>query len=178
MILVTFKIFALFVLSVSILPLYFLALRNYARSKRAVIEGMAQLDVDTRHQLVWVPKGYIGVFDLLAPLRLGWQSWGLMSQQQNLALQRVLLHGPPKNAELSGETKKSARRFRRYFCFFIAPLAVLILLSAYIRLSHDLADFSGMSLSICYLLLGFGPALWVFILQEKFNKWPEIEDRT
>jgi hypothetical protein len=178
MILESLKIFALFALVISILPLYIMALRNYTRSKRAVVEGMAQLDNATLSQLDWLPRRYISTFDLRAPFHLGCHSWGMLSLQQSIALQRVLLYGLPKTDKLTEETRKSARRYRRYSYFFVIPLAALILVPGYIRLSHDLASFSQMPLNICYLLLGSGIWLWVFMPKEKFKKWPEIGGRT
>ncbi len=176
MILEVLYIFVLFILAISILPLCFLAMRNYARSKRSIIEGVSRLDERTLDGLGWAPRVYIGTFDLSAPFRMGWSTWGLALQKQNVALQRVLIRGLPEGVSVSEETGQSVRRFRRYFWFIIFPTAVLILLPAFIRLSHDLSSLSGLSLSVCLILLGVGTALIVFSTAEKFRKWPKIED--
>ncbi|MBO9411593.1 MULTISPECIES: hypothetical protein [unclassified Ruegeria] len=168
----------LFVLSIGILPLGVLAAWNYSRSKRTVVEGMARLDANTLDRLGWEARGYIGAFDLRAPFRMGWNTWGLAVQKQNVALQRTLLRGLPTGVDVSDETRKSVRRFRRYFSFFVVPVAVIILFPAYIRLSHDLASFSGLPLYACFILLGLGVALFIFNPPEKFQRWPEIENQT
>lgn len=178
MILETLYIFALFVLAVSILPLCFLAMRSYARSKKGIIEGVSRLDERTLDGLGWGPRDYIGTFDLWAPFRLGWNAWGQAVQKQNVALQRVLFRGLPKGVGVSDETEQSVRRFRLYFCLFVVPTAALILLPAFVRLSHRLSDLSGLPLSVCLILLGIGSALYVFLPAEKFQKWPGVEDQT
>lgn len=178
MILDTLYMFALFVFSISLLPLLVFACWRYARSKRAVIEGMAQLDSHALQQVGWMPKEYIATFDLRASIRLGWQSWGLMWQQQNTALHRVLWRGLPNAAEVPEDIRKSARRYRRYFCFFIAPLTVLALLPAFLNLAQDMADLTGISTRICYILLGLCIGFMILLPLEKFQKWPEFGDGT
>ncbi len=178
MIFETVYMFVFLVFSFVFLPLCFLTLRNYERSKRVVIEGMAQLDGDTRRQLGWLPSVYIGVFDLFAPLRLGGKYWGEMKRQQSLALQRVLLHGLPETVVLAEDVRRSARRFRCYCIFLIAPLTVLIMLPACIRISDELAGFSGFPLAVCFILLSSGIGFLVLLPLDKFRTWPKIEDRT
>ncbi|MEW2917875.1 hypothetical protein AB1A64_12450 [Ruegeria sp. ANG10] len=170
--------FALFILTISLLPLLVFACWRYTRSKRAVIEGMAQLDSHARQQMGWMPKEYLGTFDVRAPIRLGWQSWGLMWRQQNTALHRVLWRGLPNAAEVPEDIRKSARRFRRYFCFFIAPLTALVLLPAFLSLAQDMADLTGFSTRICYILLGLCIGLMTLLPLEKFQKWPELGEGT
>ncbi|WP_209834698.1 hypothetical protein [Ruegeria sp. HKCCE3926] len=176
MILETLRLFFLFVVAVSILPLSILAARNYARSKRAIVEGMARLDEETLDRLGWEAREYIGTFDLFAPFRMGWAAWGLAVQKQRAVLQRILLQSLPDSVVLPGEISRSLRRYRCLFWAFFAPVTVLVLFSAFIRLSHVLAGFSGLPVSLCFILLGAGNGVWIFTPLEKFRKWPEIED--
>lgn len=176
MILETLRLFFLFVVTVSILPLSILAARNYARSKRTIVDGMARLDEETLNRLGWEARDYIGTFDLFAPFRMGWRVWGLAVQKQSAVLQRILLQGLPDSVVLPDEIRRSLRRYRCYFWSFFAPMAVLVLFLAFIRFSHVLADFSGLPLSLCFVLLGAGYGVWIFTPLEKFRKWPDIED--
>lgn len=176
MILETLRLFFLFVVAVSILPLSILAARNYARSKRTIVEGMARLDEETLDRLGWEAREYIGTFDLFAPFRMGWAAWGLAVQKQRAVLQRILLQSLPDSVVLPGEISRSLRRYRCLFWAFFAPVTVLVLFSAFIRLSHVLAGFSGLPLSLCFILLGAGNGVWIFTPLEKFRKRPEIED--
>jgi hypothetical protein len=176
MILETLRLFFLFVVAVSILPLSILAARNYARSKRAIVEGMARLDEEILDRLGWEAREYIGTFDLFAPFRMGWAAWGLAVQKQSAVLQRTLLQGLPASVVLPNEIRRSLRRYRCFFWSFFAPVTVLVLFFAFIRLSHVLAGFSGLPLSLCFILLGAGNGVWIFTPLEKFRKWPDIED--
>ncbi|NOD84476.1 hypothetical protein [Ruegeria sp. HKCCD6119] len=176
MILETLRLFFLFVVAVSILPLSILAARNYARSKRTIVDGMARLDEETLDRLGWEAREYIGTFDLFAPFRMGWAAWGLAVQKQRAVLQRILLQSLPDSVVLPGEISRSLRRYRCLFWAFFAPVTVLVLFSAFIRLSHVLAGFSGLPLSLCFIWLGAGNGVWIFTPLEKFRKWPEIED--
>ncbi|WP_299642798.1 hypothetical protein [uncultured Ruegeria sp.] len=176
MILETLRLFFLIVVTVGILPLGILAARNYARSKRTIVDGMARLDEETLNRLGWDARDYIGTFDLFAPFRMGWTAWGLAVKKQSAVLQRILLQGLPDSVVLPDEIRRSLRRYRCYFWSFFAPMAVLVLFLASIRFSHVLADFSGLPLSLCFILLGAGNGFWIFTPLEKFRKWPDIKD--
>lgn len=93
-----------FILIGPAIVLMFVAFRSYERSKRAVIEGMAKLDQGQLDKLGWTPRIYISAWGFRSSFKRGWQSRGLLAQQQNIALQRVLLHGLPSSLELSEET--------------------------------------------------------------------------
>ncbi|WP_298850696.1 hypothetical protein [uncultured Ruegeria sp.] len=175
MILETLRLFFLFVVAVSILPLSILAARNYARGKRAIVDGMAGVDEDTLDRLGWEPRDYVGWLDLLFLSGSTWSSRGLAMQQQNAGLQRILLKGLPRPVEFSDEVRRSARRFRFYFCLVVAPMTAFFMLPAYIRLSLDLSSFSGLPLSLCYILFGLANVFIILTPLEKFRKWPDIE---
>lgn len=70
----------------------------------------------------------------------------------------------------------SARRFRRYFCALFVVGAVVVFLPAYLRLSRVLAEFTGVSTDIWYILFGLCIGSLVFLPLEKFKKWPVTED--
>ncbi|WP_353391172.1 hypothetical protein [Ruegeria sp. HU-ET01832] len=136
---------------------------------------MAQLDTDTRSKLDWRATEYVGTFDVQAPIRLGWQAWGLLTQRQNLVLQRVLLHGLPNLSAIPDETVKSARAYRRFSIFLYALFSVLVFLPALIGLSEDLAELTGSSTGFWRIILVLFLGVWVFLPSEEFKKWPEIE---
>lgn len=174
MILDTLYILTLVVVLIGIFPTYYLFVRGFGRSRRAVVEGMAELDNDVLNQLGWTPREYIGVFDLGAPFRLGWQAWGFMTQQQNMALQRVILRGLPEVAGLSDDTQRAARRYRR-FVLVIGIFVVLFFIPSFIGLSRSIAEITGTPTGLWYALSCVCILICAFLPTEKFQKWPEVE---
>ena len=173
MILETFQRSALFLLAVSLLPVCFLVFRDYRRSKRAVVEGMARLDARTCQKVGWTVTEYLGFLDLLLPFQRGWQTTGMLLHQQNIALQRVVLRGLPKSADIPVEVKASARKYRRYVCFLIAPLIVVILLPVFISFSQILTRLTGSTEGLWYLVFGLIIGALGFLPLEKFRKWSD-----
>ncbi|WP_377191307.1 hypothetical protein [Ruegeria meonggei] len=173
-----FEIFGalvLFVAACSLLPLMIFVLWVHERSKRAVIEGMAQLDVILRDRLGWQPEEYFSRWNIGAPFRLGWQAWGALFQQQALALQRVLVRGLPEFPGIPDEVRKAARTYRRCFGLVLIVGAVVVFLPAYHRLSLDVAEYTGWPESFWFAVFGLAVGILVFLPTEKFRKWPELE---
>lgn len=175
MILEVFGALVLFIAACSLLPLMIFVLWVHERSKRAVVVGMAQLDIKQRDRLGWEPGEYISRWDVSAPFRFGWKAWGVLSQQQALALQRVLLHGLPGFSEIPVEVRKASRTYRRCFGLIFVVSALMVFLPAYYRMGHYAADFTGWSASFWFAVFGLAIAPVAFLPTEKFRKWPEPE---
>ncbi|SMO53941.1 hypothetical protein [Ruegeria faecimaris] len=176
MILEVFGLFILFVATLGLLPLMVYVFWLLERSKRAIIEGMAQLDVNLRNRLGWAPEEYISIWNIAAPFRLGWQAWGELSQKQALVLQRVLMHGLPEFAGIPDEVRKAVRTYRCCFGLIFAVGAVLVFLPAHYSLSHKAAELTGWPAIIWFTAFGLAVCPLFFLPSQKFRKWPAPEE--
>lgn len=167
---------ALFLLALSLLPLMVFVCRRHERSKRAVVEGMAQLSDETRHKLGWLPARYISTWDLGSPFRLGWKTWSLQAQKQNEALQRVWFRGLPDTVEISKQTTTAARAYRWYSLLGCLVLGLLVFLPATVRMARWMEQLTTVVSSVWLML--FGTMFMAIISRplEKFHKWPDIEE--
>ena len=167
--------FPLFIVVIGILPFYFFFLRTYGRSKKAIIEGVAQLDDDLLGRLDWPAGSYMGPFDLAAPFQVGWKAWGQKNMQQTIVFQRFFLWGLPKTDGLSGDLTKAAFRFR--LCLLtIITFCLLFFVPSFIGLSRKAAEFTGTPNGIWHAIFILSAASWIFLPAEKFKRWPIIKE--
>lgn len=165
----------LFLLTLSLLPLMFLVLRNYRRHKRNVVDGMARLDGAYLDYIGWAARSYVREWDILAPFQYGWSHWGRLVQSQNSTLLRVLLHGLPNSANIPPELRNAAKKYRWYSAGLALFFGGFILLPGFYSIVGRIADFTGWPVEVFWLLSGIALFSVIFLPPEKLKKWPVPE---